>query len=83
MEIQMCQTYNMQLMNHHMELYTTNSDPGMLNLITLIENGFPLTQDAVPSTQREFFQYHQHLNIFDSVPLYKERILKHSVRTSS
>ena len=53
----------------------TNSDNSMVNLIDLIENGFPVTKDNLPIELRPYYQYRDKLTSFDGVVLYNDRIV--------
>ena len=53
----------------------TSSDNSMIQLIDLIENGFPSAKDSMPSEIRKYFQYRDKLTSFDGVILYNDRVV--------
>ena len=53
----------------------TNSDENMIQLISIIENGFPPNRNDIPPELREYHQFREHLSSIDSVVLYKDRVV--------
>ena len=53
----------------------TTSDWTMLNLIELIEDGFPDKREQMPLQLRDFYQFREDLNTVDGVATYKDRII--------
>lgn len=53
----------------------TSSDDSMLNLIDLIEEGFPTRRDELMPELRPFFQFRDDLSCYDGVILYKDRVV--------
>ena len=53
----------------------TDTDSSMINLVDLIENGFPKAKDDLPSELRPYHQYRDKLTTFDGVALYNDRII--------
>ena len=59
----------------------SGSDPDMLELADLIENGMPDSGLKMPAALKDFFQFRDELSTIDSVILYKDRIvIPHSLR---
>ena len=57
------------------------SDPDMLELADLIENGMPDSRLKMPAALKDFFQFQDELSTIDGVILYKDRIvIPHSLR---
>ena len=57
------------------------SDPDMLELADLIENGMPDSCLKMPAALKDFFQFRDELSTIDGVILYKDRIvIPHSLR---
>lgn len=53
----------------------TSSDPSMVELLNMIEDGFPERPGDLPYDLRPYHQYHDKLTTFDGVALYKDRII--------
>lgn len=53
----------------------TSSDPCMLALMQMIEDGFPEERTAVPTELRPYYQFREGLASFDGVILYHDRIV--------
>ena len=53
----------------------TSSDTSMIQLLELIENGFPNAKDDMPTELRAYFQYRDKLTSFDGVALYNDRVI--------
>ena len=51
----------------------TASDPNMVQLISIIESGFPEFRHELPPALREYHQFRDHLYTVDGVILYKSR----------
>ena len=52
----------------------TSSDTNMLQLLRLIDTGFPPTRETTPTELQPYYQARDHLSTFDGVVLYKHRI---------
>lgn len=64
----------------------TTGDGDMIQLINIIENGFPEFRHELPPALREYYQFRDHLYTVDGVILYKNRIvmpppLRHHILT--
>ena len=53
----------------------TASDRSMMQLLNVIEDGFPTAKTHLPEDLRPFHQYRDHLSSFDGVVLYHDRIV--------
>ena len=53
----------------------TTSDPTMVQLLNIVEDGFPPNKRDLPEELREFHRYRNHLGSFDGVVLYHDRII--------
>ena len=53
----------------------TNSDENMIQLISIIEDGFPPNRNDMPPELQEYHQFREHLSSIDSVVLYKDRVV--------
>ena len=53
----------------------TSSDTNMLQLLHLIDTGFPPTRETTPTELQPYYQARDHLSTFDGVVLYKHRIV--------
>ena len=51
------------------------SDPDMLELADLIENGMPDSRLKMPASLKDFFQFRDELSTIDGVILYRDRIV--------
>ena len=60
----------------------TASDQSMMQLLNVVEDGFPAAKVDLPEDLRPFHQYRDHLSSFDGVVLYYDRIvIPKSLRT--
>ncbi|KAK3791459.1 hypothetical protein RRG08_046611 [Elysia crispata] len=55
--------------------HSTSNDHSMVELIDLIENGFPEAKDNLPTELRPYFQFRDKLISFDGVALYNDHII--------
>ena len=53
----------------------TSSDADMINLLKVIESGFPENRNELATPLREYFQFRDHLYSIDGVILYKDRVV--------
>ena len=53
----------------------TLSDPDMLQLLNLIQDGFPEEISLLPENLRQYHKYRNHLSNIDAVVLFKERVV--------
>ena len=53
----------------------TTSDPEMLGLIDLINNGFSAAPADTPASLRSYHRFRDHLGEYDGVVLYKDRVV--------
>ena len=51
------------------------SDPALVELINIIENGFPSNRKELPDNIQEYYQFREHLYTIDGVVLYKKRTM--------
>ena len=58
----------------------TASNPDMILLTELIENGMIETRSEMPVSIRQFHQYRHELSTIDGVAIYKDRIIPHALR---
>ena len=66
---------NLEAITWDMVKVATMSDPALVELINIIENGFPSNRKELPDNIQEYFQFREHLYTIDGVVLYKKRTM--------
>ena len=67
--------HNLQAVTWDRVKVATQTDKSMLQLLTTIQNGFPVSKQDLPKDFQEYHQYRDDMHTIDGVILYKECIV--------